>query len=98
MAYVQKTYEVQKTYDVLNEIANTEPFKFIREWNKGLEYTSPLFIRKMEEFNKFINAIGAMGEMCGLLRESLIKNGFTREEANHLVSIFLSETLKSSNS
>lgn len=51
----------------------------------------------MEEFNKFINAIGAMGEMCGLLRESLIKNGFTREEANHLVSIFLSETLKSSN-
>lgn len=52
----------------------------------------------MEEFNKLINAIGAMGEMCGLLRESLLKNGFTRDEANHLVGVFLAETLKSSNS
>ena len=52
MTDTQKTYEVQKTYEALNEIANTEPFKFIREWNKGLEYTSPLVIRKMEEFNK----------------------------------------------
>lgn len=52
----------------------------------------------MEEFNKFVNAIGAMGEMCGILRGSLLKNGFTREEANHLVGIFLTETLKSSNS
>ena len=31
---------VQKTYDALNGIANTEPFKFIREWNKGLEVAS----------------------------------------------------------
>lgn len=58
MTYVQKTYEVQKTYDALNEIADTEPFKFIREWNKGLEYTSPLVIRKMEEFDDTIYAFG----------------------------------------
>lgn len=56
MTDTQKTYEVQKTYEALNEIANTEPFKFIREWNKGLEYTSPLFIRKMEEFNETMYA------------------------------------------
>lgn len=58
MTYVQKTYEVQKTYDALNEIANNEPFKFIREWNKWLVYSSPLFIRKMEEFDDTIYAFG----------------------------------------
>lgn len=29
----------------------------------------------------FIEAIGGMAEMVGLLRDSLLKNGFTREEA-----------------
>ena len=33
------------------------------------------------EINKLLTAIGAMGEYLGLLRETLMKNGFTREEA-----------------
>ena len=53
---IQPFWHTKNLYDALNEIANTEPFKFIREWNKGLEYTSPLFIRKMEEFNKTMYA------------------------------------------
>lgn len=55
---MEEMTDVQKTYEELKRIANDEPFKFIREWNKGLEYTSPLFIRKMEEFNDTINAFG----------------------------------------
>ncbi len=50
--------DVQKTYEVLKRIANDYPFKFRREWNKGLEYTDPLVIRNMEEFNDTINAFG----------------------------------------
>ena len=50
--------DVQKTYLELRKIADGYPCKFIREWNKGLDYTSPLFIRKMEEFNDTINAFG----------------------------------------
>lgn len=50
--------DVQKTYEVLKRIANDYPFKFRREWNKGLEYTDPLVIRTMEEFNDTINAFG----------------------------------------
>lgn len=50
--------DVQKTYKELKQIADYEPCKFIREWNKGLDYTSPLVIRKMEEFNDTINAFG----------------------------------------
>lgn len=50
--------DVQKTYEALKRIANDEPFKFIREWNKGLEYTDTLVIRKMQEFNKTMYAFG----------------------------------------
>lgn len=50
--------DTQKTYEELKRIANDEPFKFIREWNKGLEYTDTLVIRKMEEFNKTMYAFG----------------------------------------
>lgn len=50
--------DVQKTYEELKRIANDEPFKFIREWNKGLEYTDTLFIREMDEFDDTINAFG----------------------------------------
>lgn len=50
--------DVQKTYEELKRIANDEPFKFIREWNKGLEYTDTLVIRKMEEFNETMYAFG----------------------------------------
>lgn len=50
--------DVQKTYEELKRIANDEPFKFIREWNKGLEYTDTLVIRKMQEFNETMYAFG----------------------------------------
>nr|DAH74667.1 MAG TPA: hypothetical protein [Caudoviricetes sp.] len=50
--------DIQKTYVELRKIADAYPCKFIREWNKGLDYTSPLVIRKMEEFNDTINAFG----------------------------------------
>lgn len=50
--------DIQKTYMELRKIADTYPCKFIREWNKGLDYTSPLVIRKMEEFNDTINVFG----------------------------------------
>lgn len=50
--------DVQKTYEVLKRIANDYPFKFRREWNKGLEYTDPLVIRTMDEFNDTMNAFG----------------------------------------
>lgn len=50
--------DVQNTYAALKRIANDYPFKFRREWNKGLEYTDPLVIRTMEEFNDTINAFG----------------------------------------
>ena len=50
--------DVQKTYEVLKRIANDYPFKFRREWNKGLEYTDPLVIRTMEEFNDTMYAFG----------------------------------------
>ena len=50
--------DVQKTYVELMKIADGYPLKFIREWNKGLDYTSPLVIRKIEEFNDTIYAFG----------------------------------------
>lgn len=50
--------DVQKTYEELKRIANDEPFKFIREWNRGLEYTDTLVIRKMQEFNDTMYAFG----------------------------------------
>ena len=50
--------DVQKTYEELKRIANDEPFKFIKEWNRGLEYTDTLVIRKMQEFNETMYAFG----------------------------------------
>ena len=50
--------DIQKTYLELRKIADAYPCKFIREWNKGLDYTSPLVIRKMEEFDDTIYAFG----------------------------------------
>lgn len=50
--------DIQKTYEVLKRIANDYPFGFRKEWNKGLEYTNPLFIREMDEFDDTINAFG----------------------------------------
>lgn len=46
--------------------------------------------------NGLIASIGAMCEMAGVMRENLIKNGFSREEALNLVNNFLIETFKAS--
>ena len=43
----------------------------------------------MDENNQlknFVTGIGAMCEMVGLIRDDLVKNGFTREEACQIVS------------
>lgn len=58
MKYIQKTYEVQKTYEKLKEIADNDPITFREEWNNGLGYGSLLSIKKMEEFNDTIYAFG----------------------------------------
>lgn len=33
------------------------------------------------ELRNFLNAVGAMGELAGALRDSLMRAGFTREES-----------------
>lgn len=46
-----------------------------------------------------ITAIGALGEMSGALFQSLMKNGFTNDQALFLVKEFIIATLgKASNS
>ena len=42
--------------------------------------------KKVEEF---VNAIGAMSEMVGIMREHLMRNGFTREEAVDIVKAYI---------
>lgn len=44
--------------------------------------------------NDLITGIGAIGEIAGLLRDNLIKNGFTRKEACEIVQGFIRETFK----
>lgn len=39
------------------------------------------------------NAIGALSELSGTLRDDLIRNGFTRDEACKIVAVFISETI-----
>lgn len=39
------------------------------------------------------NAIGALSEISATLRDDLIRNGFTRDEACRIVAIFVSETI-----
>lgn len=39
------------------------------------------------------NAIGALSEIFATLRDDLIRNGFTRDEACRIVAVFVSETI-----
>lgn len=39
------------------------------------------------------NAIGALSELSATLRDDLIRNGFTRDEACKIVAVFVSETI-----
>lgn len=50
--------DTQKTYAALKRIADNDPLTFREEWNRGLDYTDPLVIRKMEDFNKTMYAFG----------------------------------------
>jgi hypothetical protein len=50
-----------------------------------------------EELKALINAVGILAEMMRLLREELLKNGFTRQEALYLVAEFMKNQLKSNN-
>lgn len=46
------------------------------------------------ELKNFINGIGALSEMAALLRDSLMQNGFSREEACGLVGVVIAETFR----
>lgn len=43
----------------------------------------------MNELSSFINSIGAIAEMSGVMLKELLRNGFTREEAVTIISDFL---------
>lgn len=44
-----------------------------------------------EKMQQFLNAMGMVGEMSALLRDNLMRNGFTREEACSMVGQVLRE-------
>lgn len=46
-----------------------------------------------EETKSVVTAIGALAEMCGLLKKQLIKNGFTEKQAMSLIGKYLSATV-----
>lgn len=50
-----------------------------------------------EDLKKFMNAIGAIAETAGLLRTTLMANGFTREEAVHICSETITTMLNPAN-
>ena len=41
---------------------------------------------------EFINAVGSIGEISGLIRDSLVRSGFTREEACEAVYRYIVAT------
>lgn len=41
------------------------------------------------QLENFIETIGSMAEMAAIIREALIKNGFTRSEAVDIASNFI---------
>lgn len=45
------------------------------------------------ELQEFITAMGALAEMMRLLRDELLKNGFTRREAIQLTQAFMVEQI-----
>ena len=47
-----------------------------------------------DELKEFITGIGLICEMSAILRDNLIRNGFTREEACRIVSGYIIETFK----
>lgn len=47
-----------------------------------------------ESLNSLIAGVGAICEMAALIRDNLMRNGFTREEAVMISSRFLETTFK----
>lgn len=47
-----------------------------------------------DALNSLVNGIGALGEMAGMLVDSLSKNGFTRAEAISITKDILVEMIK----
>lgn len=50
-----------------------------------------------EEVKELITAVGAMAEYMALLRDELMKNGYTRKEAVELTKAYLLEFAKPNN-
>lgn len=48
-----------------------------------------------DALNSLVNGIGALGEIAGMLVNSLAKNGFTRTEAVSMTKDILIELIKS---
>lgn len=46
------------------------------------------------QVENFIEAVGSMTEMAAIIREALIKNGFTRSEAVDIASNFIISTMR----
>lgn len=44
--------------------------------------------------NDLLNAVGALAEMCALMRDELMKNGFTRKEAISMATEYLKNITK----
>lgn len=49
-----------------------------------------------QQIEELINAVGAMCEMAGLMREELLRKGFTRKEVFLVCKEFIMRTLASS--
>ena len=45
---------------------------------------------------KLIEGIGSMAEMAAIIRDALIKNGFTRSEAVEIASNFITSIIRNS--
>ena len=50
-----------------------------------------------EELKNLITAVGILAELMRLLREELLKNGFTRQETMYLVAEFMKHQIKPKN-
>ncbi len=48
-------------------------------------------------FQKMFYSIGALSEMAGILRDSLMQNGFTREESVGIACEFVISTIHGGN-
>ena len=48
------------------------------------------------QLKKLIEGIGSMAEMAAIIRDALIKNGFTRSEAVDIASNFITSIISNS--